>query len=278
MTQTATFPDLESSPTTSSQAILYFNATLGTLTEVDLVTSGSFQSEFYAENLGPSSSTIQGTTRGNLSINVPSGTIPVTIPSVTETFDAAPFDGSIDYGGTSGKDFAPVTSSATPQTMVLTAPADLAAFTGHFQMPLSVAGHATGTASSTDGDLSAGFKTQTSATITVIYHYTPNLPSLNPPPTPSPSPPTPGTPGPGNGTGSSGSPATPGSSGAGAFPGAGGLLATPSLQHKKHRSLKGRKSIHKGGHHASVGHLRAGSGRHHHHLVKTHLIHHHRRG
>ena len=107
----ATFPDLESLPNVSDQAILYFSATMGTLTEVDLVTSGSFHSEFSAENLGPSSSTIAGTTRGNLSINVPTGAIPVTIPSVTQTFDASAFDGTLDSGGTSGKAFAPVTST-----------------------------------------------------------------------------------------------------------------------------------------------------------------------
>src|SRR5438094_1527694 len=134
MTQTATFPDLESLPTVSSQAILYFAATMGTLTEVDLVTSGSFNSEFSAENLGPASSTIAGTTSGNLSINVPTGAIPVTIPSVTQTFHAAPFDGTLDDAGTSGTE-APVASSSAPQTAVLTSPADLAAFTGHFRMP-----------------------------------------------------------------------------------------------------------------------------------------------
>src|SRR5436309_11842520 len=106
MTQTATFPDLESLPNVSDQAILYFSATMGTLTEVDLVTSGSFHSEFSAENLGPSSSTIAGTTSGNLSINVPTGAIPVTIPSVTQTFHAAAFDGAVDDAGTSGRDMA----------------------------------------------------------------------------------------------------------------------------------------------------------------------------
>ncbi len=113
---------------------------LGTLTEVDLVTSGSYSTEFHAENLGPSSTTIEGTTSGNLSINVPTGAIPVTIPSVTETFNASPFDGDLDYAGTSGKDFAPVTSSSAAQTMVLTSPADLAAFTGNFRIPISVSG------------------------------------------------------------------------------------------------------------------------------------------
>ena len=268
MTQTATFPDLESAPTASSQAILYFSSTIGTLTEVDLVTSGSFQSQFWAENLGHSASTIQGTTSGDLSINVPSGSIPVTIPSVTETMNASAFDGSVDYGGTSGKDFAPVTSSSTPQTTVLTSPADLAAFTGNFRMPISVSGHATGSASSTDGAISDGFKTQTSATITVIYHYIPNLPSLDPPPNTSPSAPTPG---PAGGTGSSGSPASPGSSGASALPGAGSSLATSSTQPKKHGSLLVSTSSHKGGHHAAVVHSRPGSGGQP-RIVKTRLI------
>jgi hypothetical protein len=186
MTQTATFPDLESFPNVSTQAILYFSSTMGTLTEVDLVTSGSFSTEFSAENLGSSSSTIKGVTAGNLSINGPTGAIPVAIPPVTETVNAARFDGTVDYAGQSGKDLAPVTSNSVAQTTVLTSPAQLAAFTGHFRIPITVSGHASGTATAANGELSAGFKTQTSATLTVIYHYIPNLPSLDPPPASSP--------------------------------------------------------------------------------------------
>ena len=223
MTQTATFPNLESLPNVSTQAILYFSSRMGTLTEVDLVTSGSFNSEFYAENLGSSSSTIEGTTSGNLSVNVPTGSIPVTIPSVTQTFDAQPFDGTLDYGGTSGKDFAPVTSSATPQTTVLTSPADLAAFTGNFRIPISVSGHATGSATSDNGNLSAGFKTQTSATITVIYDFIPDLPSLDPSPNTSPSSQPPGGPGSASGMAPSGSPASSSSGGTNS-----GLVAQPA--------------------------------------------------
>ena len=62
MTQTATFPNLESTPNVATQAFLYFNSTMGTLTEVDVVTSGSFSTQFSAENLGSSSTTIDGTT------------------------------------------------------------------------------------------------------------------------------------------------------------------------------------------------------------------------
>jgi hypothetical protein len=177
MTQTATFPDLESLPTVSNQALLYFSATMGTLTEVDLVTSGSFQTQFSAQNLGSTSATIQGTTTANLSINVPTGPMPVSIPAVTETIDAPASDGS---AGASGTTLAPVTSSSTPQTTVLTSPADLAAFTGFARIPISVTGHATGGATSSDSDVSTAFDTQTSATITVIYHYIPNPPGTDP--------------------------------------------------------------------------------------------------
>src|SRR4051812_12337040 len=55
MTQTMTYRDLESRPNVATQSILYFSPKMGKLTEVDLVTSGSFQSRFCAENLGASS-------------------------------------------------------------------------------------------------------------------------------------------------------------------------------------------------------------------------------
>jgi hypothetical protein len=244
MTQTATLPDLELSPTLSNQAILYFSSTMGTLTEVDLVTSGSFQTQFSAENLAPSSRTIVGTTSANLSIDAPTGAVPVVVPPVTESFDASAFDGTDDYGGTSGATLAPVTSSSTPQTTVLTSPADLAAFTGHFRIPLSVSGHATGSTAADNGDVSAAFNTDTSATITVVYHYIPNLPPLDPPPASS-------TPSTGSGTNAAPTPSTGAVAGAtGAVAGATGAQAlstqtdTSSTGATTHGSARTRKASH----------------------------------
>jgi hypothetical protein len=246
MTQTVTFPNLESLPNVGTQALLYFSSTMGTLNEVDLVTSGSFSTEFHAENLGPSSTTIAGTTSGNLAINVPTGAIPVTVPSVTETFNASPFDGDLDDAGTSGQDFAPVTSSSAAETTVLTSPADLAAFTGNFRIPISVSGHATGSMSSGNDDVSDGFNTQTSATITVIYHYIPNLPSLNPPPTNTNT----SLPSPVVGAGSSGSAALSSNSPTNVVPaavtdsnaGAVSLVTTPPIKSTQ-SSIHGKKKV-----------------------------------
>jgi len=267
MSQTATFPNLESLPNVATQAFLYFSSTMGTLTEVDVATSGSYSTEFSAENLGSSSSTITGTTSGNLSINVPTGAIPVTIPSVTETFNASAFDGTVDDAGTSGRDFAPVTRSSAAQTTVLTSPADLAAFTGSFRIPITVSGHASGSATSSNGDLSDNFKTQTSATITVIYHYTPNLPSLDPTANPSAQP----VSGQSSGasTGTSGSPESSSTSQANAVPGAVSAVQTSSTQehqsstHARKKAPKVVKiSSHQAAHHPLKGELRPNSGGH----------------
>ena len=134
---------------------------MGTLTEVDVVTSGSLQHAILCREPRVVEQHDHGNDERQLSINVPTGAIPVTIPSVTETFNASAFDGIlVDYGGTSGKDFAPVTSSSAAQATVLTSPADLAAFTGNFRIPITVSGHATGSVTSSNGDLSDSFKTR----------------------------------------------------------------------------------------------------------------------
>ncbi len=231
MSQTATFPNLESMPNVANQAFLYFSSTMGTLTEVDVVTSGSYTSQFAAENLGSTASTITGTTTGNLSINVPTGAIPLTIPSAAESFNASAYDHTLDDAGTSGKTFAPIVESSAPQTTVLTSPAELAAFTGNFRIPIAVSGHATGNASSTNNDLSDSFTTQTSVTVTIIYHYTPSLPSLDPPGNSGSQPA--GGQSTGSGTGNSG---TPDSSTGQTNAVANAVSAAQNLATKKHHS------------------------------------------
>jgi hypothetical protein len=242
MTQTATFPNLESFPNAATQAFLYFSSPMGALTEVDVLTSGSFSSNFSAENLGSSASTIDGTTSALLTINLPTGGLPLSIPSVTESFNASPFDGALNDAGTSGKQFPAITSSSAVQTTVFKSPAALAAFTGNFRIPITVSGHAIGIATSTNNDASSSFNTQTSVTITVVYHYTPNLPSLEPPSGDSGSQ-TSGQSSPGNGTSASSMPSgsTPANSGS---TGTAGVTATSS-RGKKHVEAAIRKPAHK---------------------------------
>jgi hypothetical protein len=237
MTQTATFPNLESYPNVATQAFLYFSSTMGALTEVDVQTSGSFSSSFSAENLGSSASSINGTSSAKLTINLPAGAVPLSIPSVTESFNASPFDGTANDAGTSGKQFPAITSSSAVQTTVFTRPADLAAFTGNFRVPITVSGHTNGIATSTNNDASSSFSTQTSVTVTLVYHYTPSLPSLDASPSDSRSQ-TSGqsTAGSGNGTSATSAPAgttqsKSGSTGTGASKASATHASTKSKKH-----------------------------------------------
>ena len=140
---------------------------------------------FQLELLGREPRIVRQHDRGDLErradVNVPTGGLPLSIPSVTQSFKASPYDGTTNDAGTSGKQFPAVTSSSAVQTTVFTRPADLAAFTGNFRVPITVSGHANGSATSTNNDASSNFSTQTSVTITLVYHYTPNLPSLDAP-------------------------------------------------------------------------------------------------
>jgi hypothetical protein len=259
MTQTATFPNLEAYPNVADQAFLYFSSTMGTLTEVDLVASGSYTTQFYAENLGASNNQISGTTNANLSINLPSGPLPLSIPSVTENFTAGPYDGTLNYSGTSGKEFATETSSAAPETTVLTSPSDLAAFTGQFRIPVTISGHATGSASETNGHLSDGFNTQTSVTLTVIYHYIPNLssPTCSGSSSGSSAPSSGSSPSSGS-TPTSTAPTTPTGTGSQSQP-----VTTQSQQTSSHGRRKAKAAVsHKTVQHATVGRVRPTSAVH----------------
>ena len=158
MSQTALFPDLEANPNLATQGLLYFSPAMGTLTEVDIVTSGSFTSQFSGANQNSSAT---GSTSANLAISLPTGPISVTIPTVQQNLNGPA-----------------VTSNSAPQTTVLTTPAELAAFTGHFRLPVAISGHAEGTTST--GQAIGSFQTDTSATISVIYHYIPNLTVTSP--------------------------------------------------------------------------------------------------
>ena len=242
MTQTATFPNLESYPNVATQAFLYFSSTMGALTEVDVQTSGSFSSSFSAENLGSSASTINGTSSALLTVNVPTGRLPLSIPSGHRNRSkclAIRWHCERCRNQRQAISPAPITSSSAVQTAVFTSPADLAAFTGNFRVPITVSGHANGSAPHQQtSDASSNFSTQTSVTVTLVYHYTPSLPSLDASPSDSGSQ-TPGQSTTGSGTGTSGTSAPAGttqsktvSTGTGA-----------STASATHTSSKGKKHV-----------------------------------
>jgi uncharacterized repeat protein (TIGR01451 family) len=156
-----------------------FDPSLGQLQSVTISNSGQFTINTAVENTSTSSgSTITVSATGDMKLTGP-GSVLIDTP-FTQTigsFQASPFDGTLDFGGTSGKTFDPVILNESG-SLTLTNPNDLAPFIG------------TGNVNFTE-TLSANSQLQSlyayvlkgdargQATVTVTYTYLPT-PSLPP--------------------------------------------------------------------------------------------------
>src|SRR5262249_20409435 len=96
----------------------------------------------------------------------------VTSLSADQTFNASAFDGTIDFGGTSGKTFAPQTINGSNSTTI-TAASDLAKYIGTGTVSFTEAANASTTATGS-ANLLVQVNTTASANVTVIYHYAPS--------------------------------------------------------------------------------------------------------
>jgi protocatechuate 3,4-dioxygenase beta subunit len=171
ITQTLTFPDA-STDWSSAQMLQQFDPSLGTLTSVDIISNDSITSTIKVENLDTAAATIDAKVSGTVSLSGPGMTGLTANLSADQTFSAGPFDGSIDFGGTSGNNFGPKTAQGTKSVTLSTA-SDLAPFVGTGSVSITAATHGTSTASGA-ANLLLSVKTTAAAKVTVIYHYTPS--------------------------------------------------------------------------------------------------------
>jgi protocatechuate 3,4-dioxygenase beta subunit len=165
------FPD---TPTdwTATQSLPQFDPSLGTLTSVEILNSDPIKNTIRIENLDTASATIHATVSGDLKLSGPGVAGLDTALSADQTFDATAFDGTIDFGGTSGHTFAPQTINGSNST-VLTAATDLAKYEGTGTVSFTEATHASSTATGS-ANLLLQVNTTAAATVTVIYHYIPS--------------------------------------------------------------------------------------------------------
>lgn len=149
-----------------------FNPSLGTLTGIDISVSGHITSDIKVENLDPSPATITGTVAGTLSVSALDFNLLITTSSTNQTFNASAFDGTLDYAGTSGKDFGSVTVPGSNAASLSSAQA-LADYTGTGSVVVTEGAQASSTASG-GGNLSASISSLGGSTVTVTYHYIPS--------------------------------------------------------------------------------------------------------
>jgi len=169
---------------TRTQSVNQFNPALGTLTAVEITNSGSLSSHIRVESLDSAPANVTGTVSGDLSLTGPAALSLVTSTNAaTENFQAGAFDGTIDFAGTSGKDFGNKSSGGS-KSQVLTSPADLANFIGLGKVSFTETAQATSTANGA-GNLLSQINSTAEATVTVKYDYIPTpptIPQVNPEP------------------------------------------------------------------------------------------------
>ncbi len=171
LSQTATFPSTQTN-FSLQKLIDQFDDSLGTLESVEIIHEGAITSEIQVENTSPTSaSTISGNVSGNMKLTGPGFSSSLELSGDAGSFDAALFDGDIDFDGTSGHSFGSKTVSGT-KSIILTG-SDLAPFIGDGKITLTEEAEATSWANG-GGNLIASLNSQAEAKVTVVYTYVPS--------------------------------------------------------------------------------------------------------
>ena len=167
---TVSFSDDISLATTNwslSLTLPKFDSSLGTLNSVTFAYSGSVVSVFRAESQDNRSATISRNAVASLEFGLPVADVLGLSQSTSQNVSA--FDGTIDFGGTSG--FGPVTVTAYDSDS-LTLLSGLGAFIGPGTFDIDVEATATSNVSGS-GNLASIIQTQAGAGVTVTYTYEP---------------------------------------------------------------------------------------------------------
>ena len=155
---------------TTPVTINKFNPILGALQSVKFTLGGSVSGVYKYESLDAASSSITANLSATITLTRPDlTTLVVTIPVFSATSPAGPFDGSIDFLGSSGAT-SPTVSATSSNAVTTSTAADITLFTGPGTIALPVLAGGSSTASGS-GNLITQFNTSAGATVTVVYTY-----------------------------------------------------------------------------------------------------------
>lgn len=153
-----------------------FDPSLGTLNLVDVCISGQATGSYGVESPDSGPSVVTVSFSANVSLFRPNSSLIATaVPVANFTHNFTPFDGTIDFGGTSGVFVSGINTLATTQ-LNLTSPSDLALFRGPAGNPGSIVLGVTGVGSSIafgGGHLITQFQMQAAGMVSICYDYTP---------------------------------------------------------------------------------------------------------
>jgi protocatechuate 3,4-dioxygenase beta subunit len=168
LTKTVTFPSTETDFNLSG-VLDQFDPSLGQLQSVEIQHAGSITSEIKVENLSQvSASNISGNVSGTLTLTAPGVNNNLAINGSAGSFHAGIYDGTLDFGGTSGTSFGQRTANGS-NTITLTG-SDITPYIGTGTVNVNEAAVATSSATG-GGNLDVLVNSTATSTITVIYHY-----------------------------------------------------------------------------------------------------------
>jgi len=148
-----------------------FDPSLGTLTSISWSLSGDVGGSARAESLDASPATLTLDLKATITLDKPGGgTLAQVIPIVSNAFSATAFDGTIDFGGTSGVSYLGLSGSAND---IGTIPGvDWGDWVGLGNVTLSTnaAGQSSGSGA---GNMIQSFATSAGASFEVTYTYDP---------------------------------------------------------------------------------------------------------
>ena len=149
-----------------------FNPFLGTLVDVQIGITSEVTGSVSVENLSPAVGTIAVALDGDVNVYGPDGGwITNSQPTATAGATLGAFDGTIDYGGSSGATLAQLLGTASTLDFDQPGSAGLAAFIGGHPVTLMVTGGDLGLTESGPGNLQTLSDAETGAVVTLQYDY-----------------------------------------------------------------------------------------------------------
>lgn len=161
------------SPTSASAVLNFpkFDPTLGSLEAVDVVLTGHIEGTMKFESRDPMPTTVEMRLAANIQLKNPeNNVVAVTVPLVDIFSDVAPYDGVLDFSGSSGRTFSGLSATETAPPITLTATPDLLKYigSGTIDLPVVAAAASFGRGS---GNIVYLFNTFASASVLVNYRY-----------------------------------------------------------------------------------------------------------
>jgi len=142
-----------------------------TLQQVMIMLDGRVEGTAQAESMDAAPATIMLSLSATITLSLGMNDLAVVLPAAMESFDAAVFDGALDFMGPSGMTFDGLKATDNDMSTLTNGMDDLTPWIGAGTVALDATAMGASTGSGS-GNLFLQFETLASAKITVVYKYT----------------------------------------------------------------------------------------------------------